>query len=271
MLFPFNKHKKDYQFLVLIERKMSVFDKEESSLHAWYLQSRHEFIARTALEATKTSSSIIHVLDAGCGIGGISKELRRRGVSVTGCDKNPDAIEQGIKSTRLSDAQIADLCALPYPDNTFDLVICSEVLEHVPDDRQALRELLRVSKGPVFITVPAHRYLWTDSDRLLEHQRRYSRRDLAQLINDSGAQFANIKAFGALPGLMLLGYRLICPLSAQSGNKQVCKPLAIRFRLPRWADRFFYMLSSAELALSRYGLMPWGYAWWTIIQKPVQK
>lgn len=128
---------------------MSFLSNEELSLRSWYLQSRHEFVARLALETTKKSSSKISVLDAGCGIGGLSKELRRRGIFVTGCDKNQDAIERAVRQGRIDESGTADVCALPYHDNTFDLVICSEVLEHVPDDRQALRELLRVSKGPV--------------------------------------------------------------------------------------------------------------------------
>jgi SAM-dependent methyltransferase len=43
-------------------------------------------------------------------------------------------------------AEHFDICAIPYPDNTFDVVLCSHVLEHVPDDRKAMAELFRVMK-----------------------------------------------------------------------------------------------------------------------------
>jgi SAM-dependent methyltransferase len=40
-----------------------------------------------------------------------------------------------------------DICSLQFPDNTFDVILCSHVLEHVEDDRKAMRELSRVLKG----------------------------------------------------------------------------------------------------------------------------
>jgi SAM-dependent methyltransferase len=43
-------------------------------------------------------------------------------------------------------AEHFDICAIPYPDNTFDVILCSHVLEHVPDDRKAMAELYRVMK-----------------------------------------------------------------------------------------------------------------------------
>lgn len=52
------------------------------------------------------------------------------------------------------DSDAADIHNLPYKDDEFDVVICSEVLEHVTDVRKALRELLRVASGAVVITVP---------------------------------------------------------------------------------------------------------------------
>jgi ubiquinone/menaquinone biosynthesis C-methylase UbiE len=66
----------------------------------------------------------------------------------------------------------ADIYHLPYPDNTFDGVILSEILEHIDDDVAGLREVLRVLKpgGVVAITVPnAHYPFWWDPiNRTLE-------------------------------------------------------------------------------------------------------
>jgi SAM-dependent methyltransferase len=52
-----------------------------------------------------------------------------------------------------------DITEIPYPDNTFDIIYCSHVLEHVPDDRQAMRELYRVLKpdGFALLMVPVTR------------------------------------------------------------------------------------------------------------------
>jgi ubiquinone/menaquinone biosynthesis C-methylase UbiE len=50
-----------------------------------------------------------------------------------------------------------DLTAIDFPDHTFDVVLCSHVLEHIPDDRRAMREIRRVLKpdGWALINVPS--------------------------------------------------------------------------------------------------------------------
>lgn len=48
-------------------------------------------------------------------------------------------------SSPLADVK-ADICQLPFEDNTFDVIFCNHVLEHIPDDTQAMRELYRVLK-----------------------------------------------------------------------------------------------------------------------------
>ena len=57
-------------------------------------------------------------------------------------------------STERHPAVVADLTQLSFPDRTFDVVLCSHVLEHVPDDRSAMRELKRVLKGWAILQVP---------------------------------------------------------------------------------------------------------------------
>lgn len=66
---------------------------------------------------------------------------------------------------------------LPYEDGAFDTVICSDVLEHLYNDKEALEELSRVTRKKLIITVPAYRWLYGNYDRLLRHKRRYSAGD----------------------------------------------------------------------------------------------
>lgn len=63
-------------------------------------------------------------------------------------DLNPKAF--GIK-------QVVDITDIPFDDNTFDLIMCTHVLEHIPDDKKAMSELYRVlkpNKGVALLTVP---------------------------------------------------------------------------------------------------------------------
>ena len=70
---------------------------------------------------------------------------------------------------------------LPYPDNSFDTVICSDVLEHIGrKHKEALRELNRIARKKVIITVPAYRWLYGKYDRMVGHRRRYNAYDFPE-------------------------------------------------------------------------------------------
>jgi len=101
------------------------------------------------------------VLDAGCGDGVLSLMLARKGASVVGVDISVPNIERsGLahasseSATQSIEFIVADLEHLPFPDNSFDVVVSSHVLEHLPDFDQGLRELVRVSKDKIVIAIP---------------------------------------------------------------------------------------------------------------------
>ena len=110
----------------------------------WVLD--HLGAAPADLTVTERSTRAYRVLDAGCGLGNVTHLLERAvpGVAVTGIDPDPvrlaTARAQGVRSPLLA----ADGCRLPFPDHAFGAVVCSEVLEHVPDDAALLRDLRRV-------------------------------------------------------------------------------------------------------------------------------
>lgn len=87
------------------------------------------------------------ILDVGCGIGMYVRAFRRYSQDVHGVDL--DAVKVEEASRELPNLQVSTAEALPYPDQTFDVVLSHEVIEHVTDDRQALAEAVRVLKGPV--------------------------------------------------------------------------------------------------------------------------
>lgn len=111
----------------------------------------------------------------------------------------------------------ANVYHMPFADNTFDAVIMSEILEHIEDDVQALREAYRVLKpgGVVAITVPNADYpfLWDPINRTLEwlfgthiqsgpfagiwanHVRLYWRDDLRRAVLDAGFEVEEERSF----------------------------------------------------------------------------
>lgn len=99
------------------------------------------------------------VLDAGCGTG---LNLRHLPPGSVGLDINPRNV--ALVRDRLPNHRVVegDVEAMPFSDGTFGLVICTEVLEHVPDPRRALSEIHRVLRpGGVLIgSVPARSAIW---------------------------------------------------------------------------------------------------------------
>lgn len=108
------------------------------------------------------------VIDVGCGAGRHAFEAYRRGADVIAFDrdeaelKSVDTIlramaENGeVPASASAEVVVGDALKLPYPDETFDCVIASEILEHVTQDDAAIAELIRVLKvgGTLAISVP---------------------------------------------------------------------------------------------------------------------
>jgi 2-polyprenyl-6-hydroxyphenyl methylase/3-demethylubiquinone-9 3-methyltransferase len=102
-------------------------------------------------------------LDAGCGSGYFARELACAGVDVVGVDAALGMVEESTAraasephAARMSFQQVETIERLPFADASFDGVLCSSVIEYVPDYAQALRELSRVLRpgGVLLVTVP---------------------------------------------------------------------------------------------------------------------
>lgn len=147
------------------------------------------------------------VIDIGCGQGRHAFEAYRRGADVVALDQATDDVTDVAKMFAAmaetgdapADAQaqavVGDSLALPYPDGSFDAVIASEILEHLPDDGKAISEISRIVKpgGRVAITVPRwlpERVCWLLSDAYHEveggHVRIYRADELVGKLRDAG-------------------------------------------------------------------------------------
>ena len=108
-----------------------------------------------ALDSMLVPLAPTRILEIGIGEGEILQRLRTRfpDAEIVGVDL-PD--EQLAEQWRRRDvrAVFADAARLPFPDDTFDLALAIEVLEHVPTPRRALDELARVCAGTVVLSVP---------------------------------------------------------------------------------------------------------------------
>jgi SAM-dependent methyltransferase len=97
-------------------------------------------------------------LDAGCGEGFVARRVleAQPNLALTGCDVSTGALAVAARANPGARFEPGSVTALPFPDDSFDVVGCFEVLEHLPGDlpRQALSELARVARRGVVLSVP---------------------------------------------------------------------------------------------------------------------
>lgn len=96
------------------------------------------------------------ILDAGCGDGVLTHLIENSDLDteVVGLDITSSKVKNAVEKTRDVEYVIGDARNLPFEDNSFDLVVCTEVLEHIDVYEIALDELVRISSDDIIITVP---------------------------------------------------------------------------------------------------------------------
>jgi ubiquinone/menaquinone biosynthesis C-methylase UbiE len=153
----------------------------------WRYVARHEAFA-ALWKRYRRPQAQYRVLDVGCGTGGLLSYLARHApVQATGVDLFPGTLPY-CRRRGVDAVGVADATALPFPTATFDFVVTQDVVEHVADDRAALGEIARVCTpgGVVLALVPAFQFLWSARDVELNHYRRYTVAQLAQVVERSG-------------------------------------------------------------------------------------
>lgn len=113
------------------------------------------------------------VLDAGCGEGETIARLQDLlPERVSAVDILPESVEYTRRRLPSVDAAVASLYELPFADDSFDLVLCLEVLEHLDRPQEGLAELARVSRREVVVSVPFEPYFRIGSLLRGNHLRR---------------------------------------------------------------------------------------------------
>lgn len=128
-------------------------DSKPVTLNAQNLVSRRRF-ALQMLETKVSQGS--NILDIGCGTGHLAGELMQRGYAAWGVDLSEAMVEYAREHYNRDRFRVGDIEQIPFPDNTFDAVMCLGVMEYLEKDEPALREMWRVLKpgGRAVITTP---------------------------------------------------------------------------------------------------------------------
>jgi len=154
--------------------KYKEMDKLEK-FHWWFIYRQNvlKFILKKYLFNLDKNAKIV---DIGCGTGGNVQLLSEKYTNVYGIDNNELAIkyckEKLLKN--IMKGELPDLSVIE--DNSADLILLFDVLEHVEEDDSALAAIKNKLKpeGHLILTVPAFSFLWSKHDEVFHHKRRYN-------------------------------------------------------------------------------------------------
>ena len=150
---------------------------------------------------------------------------------------------------------------LPYPDESYDLVVACDVLEHIDDDLSALREWRRVLRagGGILLTVPAYQWLWSGHDVNLHHKRRHTVASIRRL-----ARTARL-------GLIRDSYAFLCSLPFVVAVRFLHKirqtTSGSHVDVPAFVNATFIELIRFEAFLLRYVRLPAGSSVVALLEK----
>jgi SAM-dependent methyltransferase len=149
------------------------------------------------------------ILEVGCGIGTFTKELIKHG-KITAIDIDSSC----IKRTKILLQKKAYIGFGNIENNTyffqkqsFDCILCMNVLEHIENDRKALRHLYILTKrnGYLVLLIPIHPFLYGSIDSSIGHYRRYKENEIIESLTKIGYKLTfkkRINFFGALGWLV---------------------------------------------------------------------
>lgn len=231
--------------------------------HFWFIGFRR-FFAPVVRELAAGRRDLV-MLDGGCGTGNNLALLRPHGrvhafdLTQTGATRT---LATGCPAVR------ADMMRIPYRDNVFDLVTSFDVMQSVPDDRVALREVARILKpgGHAVLNVTALEIMRADHAEVWQEFRRYTPRTAARLVEDAGLEVVRISfLFASVFPLMLavrLWQRLLRPFRQPDGDSDLHVPT------PVLNAALSGILRLEAAAVSRHVPMPVGSSLMVVARKP---
>ncbi len=143
---------------------------------------------------------------------------------------------------------------LAFCSNCFDAVLAGDILQTVPDDVAALRELRRVLKdgATLCLTVPAYPSLWGEKDEARGHRRRYTASELRRKLNNAGFEVTRVSYVVAVGFFPAVVERVAKAIFSKTIARKDAAPAA------KWSDAAMVLLLDCERFLIRYINLPFG-------------
>lgn len=179
---------------------MGKTDTSKKPVAKFYKAPRYVLRKHNILELLRQNPDVKTFLDVGCGAGELACSLAELGLKGVALDFSTAAIQQAktIRDERSLTEKDIRFCVgglENVKNQQFDLIICSEVLEHIEDDVEMLRNLLRHSKK-LLISVPAKQRLFDSSDKAVGHFRRYEKDQLQSMLERENLKIEHFVNYG---------------------------------------------------------------------------
>jgi len=236
----------------------------------WY-----EHRSRCLRELIRRSGAEGPLFDIGGGNGGVARALARDGIEVCVVEPGETAVanarERGVRNI-----VCATFEAVGFRPGSLPAVGLFDVLEHITDHRSFLGDVRAAmrSKAPLFVTVPAHSWLWSPFDAAVGHYRRYSRASLEEVLTTAGFAVVRstylffplllpILAMRTLPGWLGIA------TGVSADSKRIHHGVLTRGLVSSSAVAVARALLSVELGYLRRGRgIPWGGSCFCVAEVP---
>lgn len=209
------------------------------------------------------------IIDIGCGTGGFSSKIADE-YNVLCLDTSPIALEycqkRGLKN-------LYNLYLEDFPKDKYQVQAATmlDVVEHIDDDKKFIGDVynLLAGDGWVVVTVPAYQWLWSTHDEIHHHKRRYSKKQIVDLLKNSGFKPVFSSYFNTLlfPAAVLKRF-----IDKISGKKHGDSPVD---EVSPFINNLFKRIFKLEISLLKFLRFPFGVSIIVVAQKnevkPIKK
>lgn len=206
------------------------------------------------------------MVDLGSGTGATTLWLQKYG-PVKAVDGSPLALSY-CRKRGLKDVTRSDMEKLKLPSSSFDAAFALDILEHIRDDRKAIREIFRILKpgGRLLVTAPAYQWLYSEHDEVCHHYRRYTLDEMARKMEEAGFRILR-KSYC----IMFLLFPLVATLQFRSLFKRDRRIMTSVVPLPDWLNGLLIRVLDFENLLLKFMNLPLGVSVILMAEKPRDK
>jgi SAM-dependent methyltransferase len=184
----------------------------------WWFEGRRQ-ILKSLINRGAGQNSSARVLDEGCGTGGNGSMLSVFG-KVFGLEYEASAAKY-CKQREIAHVIRGDISqTIPFRDASFDLILLSDVLEHLKEDLDCLGRLTALLRpgGVLVVTVPAFSFLWSYHDVIHHHERRYRLPEVVALLTQSDLKILYASYFNFWLFPLIAAVRFLKKIAGHEGN-----------------------------------------------------